>query len=90
LCQLFTTILCHCEVTGPKVFWESICEALSEDIQYKRRRMYSFQTLQLTDVQIKAYALLEIEKIDKTNWKIYDGFHGDRNAKLTCVTRNWK
>jgi hypothetical protein len=63
LCQLFTTTLCHCEVTGPKVFWESICEALSEDIQYKRRRMYSFQTLQLTDVQIKAYALLEIEKL---------------------------
>jgi hypothetical protein len=30
--QLFTTILCHCEVTNPKALWESTCEALSEDI----------------------------------------------------------
>jgi hypothetical protein len=61
LCQLFTTILCNCEVTNPKVFWESPCEAFSEDIQYKRRRLFNFQTLQLTDVQIKAYALVGIE-----------------------------
>jgi hypothetical protein len=63
--QLFTTILCHCEVTSPKVFWESTCEALSEDIQYKRRKMFNFQIFQLTDAQIKAYALVEIEKLMK-------------------------
>jgi hypothetical protein len=48
--------------------------------------MFNFQTLELTDVQIKAYALMEIEKINETNWKIYEGFFGNRNAKLTCVT----
>jgi hypothetical protein len=63
--QLFTTILCHCEVTSLKVFRESTCEALSEDIQYKRRKMFNFQTFQLTDAQIKAYALVEIKKLMK-------------------------
>jgi hypothetical protein len=24
--------LCHCEVTNPKVLWESTCGVLSEDI----------------------------------------------------------
>jgi hypothetical protein len=37
--QLFTTILSHCEVTEPKMLWESTYEALSEDIQHKQRRI---------------------------------------------------
>ena len=61
--QLFTTILCHCEVTSPKMLWDSTWEALSEDIQYKRRIILNFPTLQLTDSQKKAYALIEIEKL---------------------------
>jgi hypothetical protein len=50
-------------VTNPKLLWESTCEALSEDIQYLKRKMLNFQTLQLTDIQIKAYALVKIKKL---------------------------
>jgi hypothetical protein len=61
--QLFTTILCHCEVTNPKAIWDSTCEALSEDMLYQKRKMFNVRTLQFTDVQMKAYALVEIEKL---------------------------
>ncbi|KAK1684710.1 hypothetical protein QYE76_045558 [Lolium multiflorum] len=61
--QLFTTILTHCEVTSPKMLWDSTWEALCEDMQYKRRTILNFQTLQLTTTQKKAYALIEIEKL---------------------------
>jgi len=55
--------LCHCEVTEPKRLWESTWEALSEDIQHKRRIILKFRTLQLTASQKKAYTLIEIEKL---------------------------
>ena len=45
------------------MLWDSTWEALSEDIQYKRRIILNFPTLQLTDSQKKAYALIEIEKL---------------------------
>ncbi|XP_062189934.1 uncharacterized protein LOC133892964 [Phragmites australis] len=61
--QLFTTIMCHCEVTDPKLLWESTWEALSEDIQHKRRIILNFSTLKLTDSQMKEYTLIEIEKL---------------------------
>jgi hypothetical protein len=60
--QLFMMILCHCEVTDPKIVWDSTWEVLAEDMQYKRRRFLNFPTLQLSDSQKKAYALLEIKK----------------------------
>ena len=61
--QLFTTILSHCEVTNPKVLWDSTWEALYEDMQYKRRNILNFPTLWLTNTQKKAYGLIEIEKL---------------------------
>jgi hypothetical protein len=61
--QLFTTIMCHYEVTDPKNLWESTWQVLSEDMQYRRRRILNFPTLQLSDSQMKAYALIEIEKL---------------------------
>src|SRR6185312_15587075 len=38
-------------------------EALSEDIQHKRRLILNFPTLQLTASQKKTYTLIEIEKL---------------------------
>lgn len=61
--ELFTTIMCHCEVTSPKVLWESTWDALSEDIQHRKRIILNFPTLQLSDSQRKSYALIEIEKL---------------------------
>jgi hypothetical protein len=55
--------LCHCEVTDPKILWDSTWEVLAKDMQYRRRRILNIQTLQLSNSQKKAYALLEIEKI---------------------------
>ena len=46
--QLFATILTHCEVAEPKLLWESAWEALSDDIQHKRRIILNFPTLQLS------------------------------------------
>jgi hypothetical protein len=63
LCQLFTTIMCHCEVTYPKILWESTWQVLSEDMQYRRKRILNFPTLQLSNSQMKAYALIAIEKL---------------------------
>ena len=48
---------------------ESTWEALSKDIQYKRRIMLNFPMLQLTDSQKKAYALIEIEKLMRQEGK---------------------
>jgi hypothetical protein len=61
--QLFTTIMCHCEVIDPKNLWESTWQVLSKDMQYRRRRILNFPTLQLSASQMKAYALIEIEKL---------------------------
>jgi hypothetical protein len=52
--QLFTTIICHCEVTYPNRLW---------DIQYKRRKRLDSPMLKLTESQMRAYALIEIEKL---------------------------
>jgi hypothetical protein len=61
--MLFTTIICNCEVTDPKKLWESKWQVLSEDMQYRRRIVLNFPTLQLSDSQMKVYALVEIEKL---------------------------
>ncbi|KAM3367371.1 hypothetical protein ACQJBY_016147 [Aegilops geniculata] len=61
--QLFTTILSHCEVTNPKILWDSTWEALCEDMQYKRGIILNIPTLQLTNAQKQAYGLIEIEKL---------------------------
>jgi DTW domain-containing protein YfiP len=66
--QLFTTIMCHCEVTDVIILWDSTWQVLPEDMQYRRRRILNLPTLQLTDEQKKAYALLKIEKNNAANW----------------------
>jgi hypothetical protein len=38
--QLFTTILCHCEVKDPKTLWGTCWEVLSEDMEYRQRKNY--------------------------------------------------
>jgi hypothetical protein len=63
LTLLFTTKIYNCEVTNPKKLWESTWQVLSEDMQYMRRIVLNFPTLQLFDSQMKAYALVEIEKL---------------------------
>jgi hypothetical protein len=47
--QLFTTIMCNCEVTDSKKLWESTWKVLSKDMQYRRRRILNFPMLQLSN-----------------------------------------
>ena len=56
--QLFTTILCHCEITDPKRVWETNWEALSEDIQQPQTWNFC-----VTPSSRRKYALMEIEKL---------------------------
>ena len=44
------------------MLWESTWDALSEDIEHRKRIILNFPTLQLSDSQRKSYALIEIEK----------------------------
>ncbi|XP_062227418.1 uncharacterized protein LOC133925540 [Phragmites australis] len=74
--KLFTTILSHCEVTEPKRLWESTWEALSEDIQHKRRLILNFPTLQLKESQKKSYTLIKIEKIMRQAGKSLKDYSG--------------
>jgi hypothetical protein len=84
--QLFTTILCHSEVSNPKILWESTCEVLSEDILYSRRKLLNFQTLQLTYGRIKAYALMEIEKLMRQDGKSMKDFLDIEMPSLDILT----
>jgi hypothetical protein len=74
--QLFTTILCHCEVTDPKTLWETCWELLSEDMEYIQRKLLNYPTLRLTDKQKKDHALLEIEKIMREAGKTIKEYPG--------------
>ncbi|XP_071728569.1 uncharacterized protein [Rutidosis leptorrhynchoides] len=58
--DLFVTILLFCNVSKPLKLWEQHWEALSDDILRKRRKLYTYPDLILTETQIKNYCLVEI------------------------------
>ncbi|XP_071728373.1 uncharacterized protein [Rutidosis leptorrhynchoides] len=53
----------------PLKLWEQHWEALSDDILRKRRKLYNYPDLILTETQIKNYCLVEIEAILNKNGK---------------------
>ncbi|XP_071713958.1 uncharacterized protein [Rutidosis leptorrhynchoides] len=61
--DLFVTILLFCNVTKPLTLWELNWEALAEDILYKKRKLYNFPDLILSESQLRNYCLLEIQDI---------------------------
>ncbi|XP_071740008.1 uncharacterized protein [Rutidosis leptorrhynchoides] len=67
--DLFVTILLFCNVSKPLKLWEQHWEALSDDILRKRRKLYNYPDLILTETQIKNYCLVEIEAILNKNGK---------------------
>ncbi|XP_040248155.1 uncharacterized protein [Aegilops tauschii subsp. strangulata] len=74
--QLFTTILCHCEVTSPKNMWESCWEVLSEDMEYRQRKLLNHPTLCLTASQKQGNTLVEIEKLMRQAGKTLKEYPG--------------
>ncbi|CAJ2669278.1 unnamed protein product [Trifolium pratense] len=67
--ELFVAVLFFCEVTNIAKLWENIWQILSDDIVYKKRRLFRHYGLQLSDKQIQSYCLIEIEKILVRNGK---------------------
>ncbi|XP_071688036.1 uncharacterized protein [Rutidosis leptorrhynchoides] len=67
--DFFVTILLFCNVSKPLKLWEQHWEALSDDILRKRRKLYNYPDLILTETQIKNYCLVEIEAILNKNGK---------------------
>ncbi|GJY01554.1 ATP-dependent DNA helicase PIF1-like protein, partial [Tanacetum coccineum] len=47
----------------PLKLWETNWQALSEDILHKKRKLYKYLELQLTDEQIRNYCLIEIQEL---------------------------
>ncbi|XP_071718001.1 uncharacterized protein [Rutidosis leptorrhynchoides] len=67
--DLFVTMLLFCNVSKPLTLWELNWEALSEDILYKKRKIFNFPDLILTEAQLKNYCLVEIQGILNKNGK---------------------
>ncbi|GJV30632.1 AT-hook motif-containing protein, partial [Tanacetum coccineum] len=61
--DLFVTILLFCEVSRPLQLWEENWIALSDDILHKKRKLYRYPELQLTEEQLRNYCLLEIQEL---------------------------
>lgn len=61
--NLFVTILTQCQVSNAIHIWKTHYETLSEDIAVRQRSKFKLQNMQLTDAQIEAYTLFEIESI---------------------------
>ncbi|XP_071740458.1 ATP-dependent DNA helicase PIF1-like [Rutidosis leptorrhynchoides] len=67
--ELFVTMLLFCHVNKPLQLWELHWEALSDDIVRKKRKLFNFPDLILTEAQIKNYCLVEIQGILNRNGK---------------------
>nr|GEV75985.1 ATP-dependent DNA helicase PIF1-like [Tanacetum cinerariifolium] len=48
---------------SPLKLWEKTWQILSEDILHKKRKIFNYHELQLTDIQIRNYCLLEIQDL---------------------------
>ncbi|GJY16904.1 DNA helicase PIF1, ATP-dependent [Tanacetum coccineum] len=61
--DIFVIILLFCEVSRPLQLWEENWVALSDDILHKKRKLYRYPELQLTEEQLRNYCLLEIQEL---------------------------
>ncbi|XP_071718552.1 ATP-dependent DNA helicase RRM3-like [Rutidosis leptorrhynchoides] len=61
--DLFVTMLLFCNITNPLTLWEQHWEDLADDILHKKRKIFNFPDLNLTDSHIKNYCLVEIQGV---------------------------
>ncbi|GJW04382.1 ATP-dependent DNA helicase PIF1-like protein [Tanacetum coccineum] len=62
------------DVSRPLQLWEQSWQILSEDILHKKRKLFKYPDLQLTDEQLKNYCLLEIEALLNRNGRSLTDF----------------
>ncbi|KAI3965334.1 hypothetical protein MKW92_035012 [Papaver armeniacum] len=60
---MFVTLLLLCEVTEPKRLWEENWKILSDDNPYTLRKRHDRPNLKFKDMELKNFALLDIERI---------------------------
>ncbi|GJY23387.1 ATP-dependent DNA helicase PIF1-like protein [Tanacetum coccineum] len=61
--DIFVTMLLFCDVSRPLKLWEETWQILSKDILHKKRKLFNYPELHLTDVQIRNYCLLKIQDL---------------------------
>ncbi|PWA60820.1 hypothetical protein CTI12_AA376480 [Artemisia annua] len=59
----FVTILLFCDVSRPLKLREASWNTVSEDILHKKRKLFKYPNLQLTDDQLRNYCLMEVQDI---------------------------
>ncbi|XP_071704021.1 uncharacterized protein [Rutidosis leptorrhynchoides] len=65
--DLFVTIFLFCNVSKPLNLWEKHWEALADDILRKKRKLYNYPELILSEAQVRNYCLVEIQAILNKN-----------------------
>ncbi|KAK9705842.1 hypothetical protein RND81_07G086300 [Saponaria officinalis] len=60
--NLFSTLLLSGTLSMPSIVWDKTWHLLSDDILHKQRYILQNQDLQLTNEELKNYALMDIEK----------------------------
>nr|GEW68533.1 ATP-dependent DNA helicase PIF2 [Tanacetum cinerariifolium] len=61
--DIFVKMLLFCNISIPLKLWEETWQTLSEDILGKKRKLFNYPNLQLTDEQIRNYCLMEIKDL---------------------------
>ncbi|XP_074374103.1 uncharacterized protein LOC141714484 [Apium graveolens] len=61
--NLFVTILIYCQVSDASQLWKNTYTALSEDMTSLQRKRFRNKELQMTEEQVEAYTLVEIETL---------------------------
>ncbi|XP_010425095.1 PREDICTED: uncharacterized protein LOC104710218 [Camelina sativa] len=60
---------------NPRELWNKNWRYLAEDVHHNRRKIFDFTDLDLTDVELEQYALIEIEDLLVENDKSLTNFH---------------
>lgn len=80
--ELFVTITMFCEVFATLLFWQRNAKLFSEDILYKKRKLFKHSELILSYEQILTYCLVEIEKLLNKNGESLKDFEGPPQLEL--------
>ncbi|XP_074297028.1 uncharacterized protein LOC141627701 [Silene latifolia] len=74
--NLFSNLLQSGKLSMPTTVWEETWQLLSDDILYRQRKLLKNPALQLTDEELKNYALMDIENSLQLNGSSLTRFQG--------------